>query len=161
MKLSKRGEYGLKAMIDLALSDSLSRVIQIKTIATREQIPVKFLEQILLTLKNAGLLQSKKGIGGGYYLARPLSEITLGQIVRVLDGTLAPIRCVSKIAYEECVCSDQETCGLRLAMLDVRNAIANILDATTLADVAARVNSAKQHKKIASPVKTDARTLAT
>jgi Rrf2 family protein len=138
MKLSKRGEYGIKAMIELASQESPGVVVQIKDIAERQQIPVKFLEQILLTLKNSGLLRSRAGIGGGYHLARPSDEINLGQIVRLLDGPLAPIPCVSQTAYERCVCDDEATCGLRLAMLDVRNAIANILDRTTLADVTAR-----------------------
>ena len=142
MKLSKRGEYGLRAMADLASREPSSAVIPIKEIAEREQIPVKFLEQILFTLKNAGLLHSRMGIGGGYYLAKPAAEITLGQIIRVLDGPLAPIRCVSKMAYEPCACPDEETCGLRLTMLDVRNAISDILDRTTLADVARRVENA-------------------
>ena len=113
-------------------------MVQIKEISQREQISPKFLEQILLTLKNAGLLHSKMGIGGGYYLARPASEITLGQIFRVLDGPVAPIKCVSQMAYEPCGCPDEETCGLRLAMSDVRNAIAGILDNTSLADVTER-----------------------
>lgn len=138
MKLSKRGEYGIKALIHLASSDDPRDVVQLREIAQREQIPAKFLEQILLTLKNAGLVRSRLGAGGGYYLARPASEITLGQIVRVLDGSLAPIRCVSHIAYERCVCPDEETCGLRLAMLEVRNSIADILDNKTLAAVVAR-----------------------
>jgi Rrf2 family protein len=138
MNLSKRGEYGIKALIHLASVDDPRDVVQIHEIAEREQIPVKFLEQILLTLKNAGLLHSRLGAGGGYYLARPAGEITLGQIVRILDGPLAPIRCVSQMAYERCVCPDEATCGLRLAMLEVRNAIADILDHKTLADVAAR-----------------------
>lgn len=137
MKLSKRGEYGLKALMDLAASDE-DDVIRIRELAEREQIPVKFLEQILLSLKHAGLLQSRRGMNGGYYLARPPEEITLGQIVRVLDGPLAPIRCVSHMAYERCVCDDETTCGLRLVMLDVRNAIADILDETTLAQAAQR-----------------------
>ncbi len=157
MKLSKRGEYGLKALIDLASSGSSTDVIKIKDIAQREQIPVKFLEQILLTLRNAGLLHSKKGISGGYYLARPPAAITLGQIVRVLDGTLAPIRCVSKIAYERCVCPDEQTCGLRLTMLDVRNVIADVLDHTTLADVARRVESAQRHSVAQGKSKTKRR----
>jgi Rrf2 family protein len=148
MKLSKRGEYGLRAMIDLADWMSESEVIQIKDIAAREQIPVKFLEQILLTLKNAGLLQSKMGTGGGYHLARPADEITLGQIIRILDGPLAPIRCVSKMAYEPCGCPDEQTCGLRIAMLDVRNAIAGILDNTTLADVTSSVHQARLNKTV-------------
>jgi Rrf2 family protein len=143
MKLSKRGEYGLKAMIDLASRDSETQVVQIKDIAEQQQIPVKFLEQIMLTLKNAGLLHSKAGVGGGYYLAKSAGEISMGQIVRVLDGPLAPIRCVSQMAYERCTCDDEETCGLRLTMLDVRNAIAEILDNTSLADVAARAEKAQ------------------
>src|SRR5712691_3179869 len=118
MKLSKRGEYGLKAMIELAVRESEQGVVQIKALATHEQIPVKFLEQIMVTLKHAGLLQSKAGMGGGYHLAKAADKITLGQIVRILDGPLAPIRCVSQMAYERCVCEDEQTCGLRLAMLD-------------------------------------------
>lgn len=148
MKLSKRGEYGIKALIHLASTDDIHDVVQIHEIAEREQIPVKFLEQILLTLKNAGLLRSRLGAGGGYYLARPADEITLGQIVRILDGPLAPIRCVSQMAYERCVCLDEATCGLRAAMLEVRNSIANILDNKTLADIAVRGH---QH---ANPAKT-------
>ncbi len=141
MKLSKRGEYGIKALIELASGDDEHNVIRIREIAERENIPVKFLEQILLTLKNAGILHSRLGVSGGYYLARPADAITLGQIVRTLDGTLAPIRCVSQIAYERCVCPNEETCGLRLIMLDVRNAIADILDHTTLAEVARRTHA--------------------
>lgn len=141
MRLSKRGEYGLRAMITLAQrsGDGGSPVmLQIKEIAQREQIPTKFLEQILLTLKNAGLLHSKMGVGGGYYLARPASEITLGQVFRILDGPVAPIKCVSQMAYEPCGCPDERTCGLRLVMSDVRNAIAGILDNTSLADMTKR-----------------------
>lgn len=146
MRLSKRGEYGLRAMITLAEipSQGGSPMMQIKEISQREKISPKFLEQILLTLKNAGLLHSKMGVGGGYYLARPASEITLGQIVRVLDGPIAPLRCVSQMAYESCGCPDEETCGLRLAMSDVRNAIADILDHTSLADVTQRQDTIRQ-----------------
>jgi Rrf2 family protein len=146
MRLSKRGEYGLRAMIDLADWTSDTGVAQIKDIAAREKIPVKFLEQILLTLKNAGLLQSKMGVGGGYYLAKPPNEITLGHIIRILDGPLAPIRCVSQMAYEPCGCPDETTCGLRIIMLDVRSAIVGILDHTTLADVTERVHQARDNK---------------
>ncbi|HTP08314.1 MAG TPA: Rrf2 family transcriptional regulator [Anaerolineae bacterium] len=144
MKLSKRGEYGLKALIDLASQDDPQTLIQIRDIAQRQKIPVKFLEQIMLAMKNGGILHSRAGIGGGYYLARPANEITLGQVVRLLDGPLAPIACVSQMAYERCVCADEATCGLRLAMLDVRNAIADILDKTTLADVSTRVERAQR-----------------
>jgi Rrf2 family protein len=130
-------------MIDLATWDNGDSLIQIKEIAEREHIPAKFLEQILLSLKNAGLLHSKMGVGGGYYLAKPADEISLGNIVRVLDGPLAPINCVSQMAYEPCGCPDEETCGLRLVMLDVRNAISDILDNTTLADVGERIETAR------------------
>lgn len=147
MRLSKRGEYGLRAMITLAETpqvDGSPTMMQIKEISQRQQISPKFLEQILLTLKNAGLLHSKMGVGGGYYLSKPASEITLGQIFRVLDGPVAPIRCVSQMAYEPCGCPDEQTCGLRLAMSDVRNAIANILDNTSLADITQRQNAIRE-----------------
>jgi len=147
MRLSKRGEYGLRAMIMLAgtpETDAPLPMVQIKEISQREQISAKFLEQILLTLKNAGLLHSKMGVGGGYYLARPSSEITLGQIFRTLDGPVAPIKCVSQMAYEPCGCPDEQTCGLRLVMGDVRNAIAEILDHTSLADVIKRQTALRE-----------------
>jgi len=95
-------------------------------------------------LKNAGLLNSRMGVGGGYYLAKPATEITLGHIVRILDGPLAPIRCVSQMAYELCGCPDEQTCGLRMAMLDVRNAIAGVLDQTSVADIIRRVDQEKE-----------------
>jgi Rrf2 family protein len=147
VRLSKRGEYGLRAMIALAEpaeKGDAPQMMQIKEISLREQISVKFLEQILLTLKNAGLLHSKMGVGGGYYLARSAKEITLGQIFRVLDGPVAPVKCVSQMAYESCGCPDEETCGLRLVMGDVRNAIADILDNTSLADVTKRQNAIRK-----------------
>jgi Rrf2 family protein len=147
MRLSKRGEYGLRAMIILAgipRPGAPLPVLQIREISEREKIPGKYLEQILLSLKNAGLLHSKMGVGGGYYLSRPPAEITLGQIFRVLDGPLAPIRCVSQMAYEPCGCPDEQTCGLRLVMGDVRTAISNILDHTSLADVSKRQEAVRQ-----------------
>lgn len=145
MRLSKRGEYGLRAAIHLAnaYKHSPDAMVQIKDISVQEKIPTKYLEQILLALKNAGLLQSKMGVGGGYYLAKLPEQINLGQIVRVLDGPLAPIRCVSHMAYEPCGCPDEQSCGLRMVMGDVRDAIANILENTTLADVTERVDSAR------------------
>lgn len=145
MRLSKRGEYGLRAAIHLANAQKHSPdvMVQIKDISEQEKIPTKYLEQILLSLKNAGLLQSKMGVGGGYYLAKSPEQINLGQIIRILDGPLAPIRCVSHMAYEPCGCPDEETCGLRMAMGDVRDAIANILENTSLADVTDRVDAAR------------------
>jgi Rrf2 family protein len=149
MRLSKRGEYGMRAMIALSAmgSDGSVPTIQIREIAEREKIPSKFLEQILLALKNAGLLQSKMGAGGGYHLAKAPAEISLGQIVRVLDGPLAPVNCVSQMAYEPCGCPDEATCGLRLVMGDVRNALSELLDGTSLADVTRRVHRAQRGPK--------------
>jgi Rrf2 family protein len=146
MRLSKRGEYGLRAMIMLATpnADGHIPVVQIREISEREKIPAKFLEQILLTLKNSGMLHSKMGVGGGYYLAKPAKEITLGHIIRVLDGPIAPIRCVSQIAYESCGCPDEETCGLRMVMFDVRAAMSAILDQTSLEDVNKRVDAQRE-----------------
>lgn len=147
MRLSKRGEYGLRAMIALAEpadKSSAPQMMQIKEIALREHISAKFLEQILLALKNNGLLHSKMGVGGGYYLAKSAKEITLGQIFRVLDGPVAPVKCVSQMSYEPCGCPNEETCGLRMVMGDVRNAIADILDTTSLADVVKRQGSLRR-----------------
>jgi Rrf2 family protein len=136
MKLSKRGEYGLRALIDLGLAHELGRdLLQLSELAESEKIPIKFLEQILLDLRQGGFLESVRGKYGGYRLARPAREIFAGQVVRFLDGPLAPIGCVSQTAYERCTCPDEAHCGLRMLMLDVRNAIANILDRYTLADV--------------------------
>lgn len=119
--------------------------ILIADLAREERIPKKFLELILLTLKNSGILQSRKGKGGGYYLGKPPREISLGQLVRILDGPLAPVPCVSETAYAKCEeCLDEKTCGIRLVMKDVRDAIADILDGTSLADVLARSEKAEQ-----------------
>ena len=144
MNLSKRGEYGMRAMIYIAKQQQSGQRVSAGEIAEGENIPAKFLEQILLTMKNAGLLQSKMGVGGGYYLARPAKSITLGEIKRVLDGPVAPIRCVSEMAYESCGCPDEVACGLRLVMHDVRDAIVGILDHTSLADVIERVENVRK-----------------
>ncbi|MBS0664513.1 MAG: Rrf2 family transcriptional regulator, partial [Verrucomicrobia bacterium] len=104
-------------------------------LADNEQLPVKFLEQIMQALKEAGYVTSARGKFGGYRLAKPAKKITIGEVVRVLDGPLAPIGCVSQTAYEKCTCPNEAHCGLRMLMLDVRNAIAGILDRYTLADV--------------------------
>ena len=142
MRLSKRGEYGIRAMLFLAGKPRPENLVQLKHIAEQEHIPTKYLEQILLTLRHAGLLHSRLGVRGGYFLAKPADQINLGQIVRTLDGPLAPVKCVSQSAYDPCDCPDEATCGLRLAMLDVRNRISEVLDNTTLADIVSRTSSA-------------------
>ncbi len=136
--LTNKGKYGLKAMIDLA-KHPFGASHQVLDIARRNTISKKFLDTILLDLKNAGFLRSKKGPGGGYGLARQPAEIKVGAIVRALDGPLAPIACANRSEFRPCEdCEDFETCAVRLVMTDVRNAIAGILDSTTLADLAAK-----------------------
>lgn len=136
MKLSRRGEYALRALIAFGIAAEVGRdLLQVSEIAENEQLPVKFLEQIMHDLKAAGLVTSVRGKYGGYRLARPARTITVGSVVRLIDGPLAPIGCVSQTAYEKCSCPDETHCGLRMLMLDVRNAIAGILDRYTVADV--------------------------
>ncbi len=136
MRLSKRGEYALRALIDLGIAQELGRpMLQISELAKKEKLPEKFLEQILVQLKNAGCLDSKRGKNGGYSLRKPMNEIMMGDMVRLLEGPLAPIRCVSQTAYQPCSCPDEEHCGLRMLMQDVRDAISGILDRHSLADV--------------------------
>ncbi len=136
MKLSKKGEYALRALIDLGIAAEVGRsLVQVSELAEKERIPVKFLEQIMQLLKEEGFVESQRGKFGGYRLARPSAKITVGSVVRVIDGPLAPIGCVSHTAYEKCSCPDEVHCGLRMLMLDVRNAIAGILDRYSLADV--------------------------
>lgn len=143
MKLSKRSEYGLRALIYLAtaLESPLTPLVQIREIAERQNIPNKFLEQILLSLKNAGLLRSKMGVGGGYYLARPAETITIGQVIRALEGPLGPTPCASRESSQSCDCPDLESCGVRMIMQEVHDALSSILDCTTLADLARRSSS--------------------
>jgi len=136
MKLSKKGEYALRSLINLGIAAEVGRsLVQVTELADNEQLPVKFLEQIMQALKEAGLVVSARGKFGGYRLAKPAKRITIGEVVRLIDGPLAPIGCVSQTAYEKCTCPDEAHCGLRMLMLDVRNAIAGILDRYTLADV--------------------------
>jgi Rrf2 family cysteine metabolism transcriptional repressor len=109
-----------------------------KDLSERNNIPSRFLEQILLTLKHGQIVRSQKGPRGGYYLARPPQQITLAQAVRLLDGPLAPISCVSEMAYEPCGCPDMEACGLRRVMKEVRDTVAEMMERTTLADLVAK-----------------------
>jgi Rrf2 family protein len=140
--LSQKSKYALKAMMVLAKEYGRGPVL-ISSIAEREGMPRKFLELILLELRNRGVLQSKKGKGGGYFLGKPPEQVSLGEILRDIDGPLAPVSCVSHTAYMRCQdCPDEETCGVRMAMKEVRDATAKILDSTTLADVLKRVGTA-------------------
>jgi Rrf2 family protein len=138
-----KSKYGLKAL--LALAEEPGRgPVQASELAEKQGLPKKFLEAILLELKRHGFLQSKKGRGGGYVLSRKPGDITVGQVIRVLEGPLALTPCVSQTAYVRCVeCLDEQTCGVRLAMKEVRDATAHILDNTTLAGLNARVRASR------------------
>jgi Rrf2 family protein len=136
--LSRKSKYALKALLVLAQEYGKDALL-ISEIAEREKIPKRFLELILLELKNHGILRSKKGKGGGYALNKPPSAISVGQVLRLIEGTLAPLPCVSKTSYERCEeCKDERTCGIRILMKDVRDSTARILDSTSLADVTKR-----------------------
>ena len=145
--ISKKTKYALKSLIYLARSYDKGPVL-ISDLAREERIPRKFLELILLSLKNNGILRSKKGKGGGYYLGKPPREISMGAVIRILDGPLAPVPCVSETAYAKCgECNDEKTCGIRLVMKEVRDAMSNILDNASLADVLERIDAAEQEGK--------------
>lgn len=132
--LTKKAKYALQAALHLARREAGGAVL-IADIAGAERIPKKFLESILLTMKNRGILVSRKGRGGGYALARPADQVSFGEIVRVMDGPLAPVPCVSVTAYRPCEeCADEKACEIRAVMKRVRDAISEVLDATTLAD---------------------------
>ena len=142
--LSKKAKYALIAMLALARRYGEGPIV-ISDLTEEEGIPRKFTELILLEMKNNGLLYSKKGKGGGYWLRKPPSEITLGTIIRLIDGPLAPVSCVSLTAYQKCEeCKDENTCGIKLVMKEVRDSIANILDSTSLRDVLDKVSAQNQ-----------------
>ncbi|MBP9866115.1 MAG: Rrf2 family transcriptional regulator [Candidatus Omnitrophica bacterium] len=141
--LSKKTKYALKASIALARRYGQGPVL-ISEIARTEGIPKKFLELILLELKNSRILDSKKGKGGGYFLSRPPEQITFGQIVRIVEGPLAPLPCVSQTAYRRCdECVDEQFCELRIVMKEVRDSTAKVLDHTHLKDALERSDHAK------------------
>ena len=144
--LSQKSKYALRALQRLAREKGRGPVL-IVDLAKREEIPRKFLEFILLELKNHGFLRSKRGKGGGYELHKEPSQILLGEVIRLFDGPLAPLPCASERAFRKCDdCHDIETCGTRLVMREVRDAMAKILDNTTLADLNHRVDQAVGEK---------------
>jgi len=140
--LSKRSKYAIKALLALA-DHPRDEPVRIVDLAREEQIPPKFLELILLGLKNQGILRSRKGKGGGYLLARDPADIYLGQIVRMFDGPLAPVPCASQTAYVPCGdCHDEAVCGVHLAMKAVRDATARVLDGTSIAALRRQMSQA-------------------
>lgn len=139
MKLSVRGEYALRAMLVLARDyQDDDSVVRIQEISTKQNIPKRFLEQILNDLKSAGIVESKRGVAGGYRLRRPPERITLAEIIRHIEGPLAPVSCVSEKFYEKCSCPDESRCAIRSVMKETRDAIVNIMERVTLAELCDR-----------------------
>lgn len=144
MKLSTRGEYASRAMLELSLHYD-EAPLHIRDISAAQEIPPRFLEQILLSLKRNGYLRSKKGPHGGYYLAKPPSEINVAEVIRVMDGPLAPIDCVSVTAHE--FCPRENFCGLKWLWKEVRDSIAEILENTSFEDLAQKTKKARGKKE--------------
>jgi Rrf2 family protein len=136
--LTQRSRYGLRAMLLLAREPDGGPPLPMSRIATEGQVPRKFLEIILSELKNAGLVISTRGKQGGFHLSRPAHLISFGDIIRVIEGPLALVPCVSRTAYKKCKdCKDEATCEIRIAMMTVRDDTARILDGRSLADAIA------------------------
>jgi Rrf2 family protein len=135
--LSQKAKYALRALLSLAAAPRGETVL-IAEIANQHRIPKKFLEQILLDLKNHGLVQSWRGRSGGYALLKPASQISFGQVLRIIDGPLAPLPCVSGLAYRKCSdCQDEANCALKRVFAMSHRATVAILDQTTIADALA------------------------
>jgi Rrf2 family protein len=134
MKLSLRGAYALRALLVLGLNYG-DGVVRIQTISEQQNIPKKFLDQILNDLKSIGVVASKRGAAGGYRLARPPQEICLATVVRHIEGALAPVSCASERFYERCTCPDETRCPIREVMREVREAVVEIMERSTVADL--------------------------
>ncbi len=140
MKITYRGDYALKAVLDLALHYG-AEVSTIHDIATRIDAPVKFMEQILLDLKKGGFIESRRGKVGGYLLSRAPEKITVGEVVRFIDGPIEPISCARR-GYTDC--GDVYKCVFRTIWQDVSQATANVIDNITFAELASRVDFAQK-----------------
>jgi len=143
MKLSVRGEYALRALLVLGLNHNQS-VVRIQTISEQQNIPKRFLEQILNDLKSAGVVQSRRGVAGGYRLARRPEDISLAVVIRHIEGALAPVSCVSERFYEKCSCPDESRCAIRSIMKEVREAVVRIAERLTVADLCERSRALQQ-----------------
>jgi Rrf2 family cysteine metabolism transcriptional repressor len=145
MRISTKGDYATRAVQDLALHYNQGP-IQIEEIARRQHLPARYLEQILLSLKRAGFLESKRGVSGGYYLAKHPREITLGAIIRATEGPIIPIFCVGSGKRE--ICIEEPHCSLRDIWADVRDAVIKIVDHTTLEDLCRQVKVKQQRQGV-------------
>ena len=140
MKITYKGDYSLKAILDLAMHYN-KRVLPIQELAKKGDIPNKFLEQILLTLKKGGFVGSKRGVGGGYFLARPPESITVGEVVRFIEGPIEPIACAGKKKYEKC--KDFPYCVFKDIWSQVYTATSLVVDTVTFAELLRRIENIK------------------
>jgi len=143
MRLSLRGEYALRALLVLGLRVD-EPLVRIQSISDDQNIPKRFLEQILNDLKSAGFVQSRRGVAGGYRLAKRPEEITLAAVVRHIEGALAPVSCVSEQFYEKCSCPDESRCAIRSVMKEVRDAVVKVAETITLAEMCKRARDLQQ-----------------
>jgi len=143
MKLSLRGEYALRALLVLGLNYD-KPWMRIQTISNQQNIPKRFLEQILNDLKSASIVQSKRGVAGGYRLARSPEQITIASVVRHIEGALAPVSCVSERFYEKCSCPDESRCPIRTVMKEIREAVVRIAERVTVAELCERSRKLQQ-----------------
>ena len=145
MKLSTRGAYASRILLELSTAEG-PRPLSVHELSARTAIPAKYLEQIMMRLRSAGIVRAERGVHGGYSLARRPESVTVGEVVRLMDGPLAPTACASKTAHAPCPsyrCPSEELCVLRGLWLEVRDAIAGVLDRTTFADLAKRYRRAQ------------------
>ncbi len=147
IRISKKTEYALRALVEVSLQSNPQSLISIHKIAQSTRIPVKFLEQILLVLKNAGILKSKRGMEGGYSLQRSLKEITLGEILRVIDGPLCEWPCIEKNDPDRCSCPDPETCPIRLSFEPIHHQLHELLKEMTLFQLVDKIQSLKSQNQ--------------
>ena len=144
MLISKKSTYGIKALMNMTRNSERGQVL-ISELAREENIPKKFLEAILLALKNGGVLTSRIGKGGGYSLALSPKGVTIGRIIRILEGDFAPVSCLSETNYAKCdECEDEASCGIRLVLADVQRAMNSVLDTVTLSEMVERSEAALQ-----------------
>jgi Rrf2 family protein len=132
MRISRKAEYALRALVAIARQP---KSWPIQELSSHENIPIKFLEQILLNLRHGGLLTSKRGVGGGYALLRPAQEISVAEVIRILDGPLTLVPCSAERPTERCTCPDPRTCAVRLLMTGVRRDLSSMLEGRTIADM--------------------------
>lgn len=144
MKITYKGDYALKAILDLCYFYGTGKVVPLIDISKRQNIPEKYLEQIMLLLKRAGYIDSKRGIGGGFFLLKPPENITIGEIVRIIEGPIEPIICCKE--EHNSSCGEEEYCAFREVWMKVTESISSIIDNVTFANMMQRTNEFREHR---------------